>query len=72
LDGDLWPAGEGVERIRQRLPEAGLVGWEDLPTPIIAGDAVAAAVVALEVARARWRERAAGPVPWASGTRDGA
>jgi hypothetical protein len=71
VGGEFWPARPGVERIRQRLPDAGLLGWADLPSPLIAPDAESAAAAALEVAAAAWPARAGRPVPWASGTRAG-
>jgi hypothetical protein len=70
IEGDLWPAVDGVEPLRQRLPEAGLVGWADLPTPILAVDVAAAAAIALEVARTAWPARVRPVVPYASGTPD--
>jgi hypothetical protein len=69
VGGEFWPARAGVERVRQRLPDAGLLGWADLPNPIIAPDAGSAAAAALEIAAARWPSRVGRPVPWASGTR---
>ena len=70
IDHRLWPASDGVQPIRGRLPDAGLVGWSDV-APVIAPDPTTAAVTSLDVARATWPERARTPVPWASGTRDG-
>jgi hypothetical protein len=70
IDGTFWSAREGVEPIRGRLPEAGLVGWSDLHSPIIAADAEAAARVALEVARSSWPDADRGRVPWATGAND--
>jgi hypothetical protein len=70
VDDVFRPAVDGVEALRQRLPEAGLVGWAELPTPIVAADDVAAAAIALEVARAAWPERVRAVVPWAAGARD--
>ena len=61
------PAQDGVEPIRTRLPEPGLVAWTDLPDPILAGDVEQALAIALEVARGRWPE-CCRPVPFASGT----
>ena len=57
IGGRFWPARDGIEPIRGRLPAAGLVGWADLPTPIVAGDEAGAADVALEAARSRWPSR---------------
>lgn len=70
LDGVFWPAVEGVEPVHSRLPEPGLVGWADLPTPILAGDAVSAASIALDVARAAWPGRVNPRVPYAAGAPD--
>src|SRR5262249_59115164 len=33
IDHRLWPARSGVEPIRSRLPEAGLVGWRGVDPP---------------------------------------
>jgi hypothetical protein len=71
IDDELWPARDGVEPVRSRLPEAGLVGWSEIESPIIAGDASSAAAVALEVARDSWPDADRSLVPWAAGTRDG-
>ncbi|HEV8488407.1 MAG TPA: hypothetical protein VGQ58_01325 [Candidatus Limnocylindrales bacterium] len=62
-----WPSEPGVERVRGRLVAAGLLGWTDLPTPIVARDADAAAEAALELARAGWPDRRRARVPHASG-----
>jgi hypothetical protein len=70
VDGVFHPALDGVEPLRQRLPEAGLVGWAELSVPVIAVDEAAAAGIALEVARAAWPARVRSRVPWSSGTRD--
>lgn len=64
------PAVPGVEPIRGRLPDSGLVGWAPLDTPILAPDADAAAEAALDLARATWPDRARGPVPYPSGLPD--
>jgi hypothetical protein len=69
IDHRLWPARDGVEPIRGRLPDAGLVGWADV-APVIAPDAPTAAATSLDVARATWPDRARGRVPWASGRRE--
>jgi hypothetical protein len=61
------PVEPGVERIRARLPEPGLVGWAPLPSPIVATSASAAGEPALDVARATWPERLGAPVPFPSG-----
>jgi hypothetical protein len=65
VEGVFWPAQPGVEPIRRRLPETGLLGWADLPAPIIAGDTSTAAAVALQIAVAAWPSRARRAVPWA-------
>ena len=62
------PAREGVERIRGRLPEPGLVAWRDLPDPIVAERVEQALAIALDVARGRWPRYADGSVPFPSGT----
>jgi hypothetical protein len=64
VDGTFWPAQPGVDRVRRRLPEGGLLGWADVPARVIAVDAGAAAEVALAVCAAVWPERIARPVPW--------
>jgi hypothetical protein len=66
--GRFQPAQEGVERIRGRLPEPGLVAWRDLPDAILAADLEQALAIALEVTRGRWPRQAGGPVPFPSGT----
>jgi hypothetical protein len=70
IGGRFMPARDGVERIRARLPEPGLVAWTDLPDPIVAGDVDQALAIALEVARGRWPRSGAGDVPFPSGTPD--
>ncbi len=70
IDGDLWPARDGVEPIRGRLPESGLVGWSDIESPIVARDVSTAAAVALDVARATWPDTDRHDVPWAGGSAD--
>ena len=67
IGGRFEPAEEGVEQIRGRLPEAGLVAWRDLPDPIVAASVGDALAIALEVARARWPRFANGSVPFPSG-----
>ena len=57
IDHRLWPAGDGVQPIRGRLPDAGLVGWSDV-APVIAADATTAAASSLDVARSTWPDRA--------------
>jgi len=64
------PARDGVERIRARLPEPGLVAWTDLTDPILATSLDQALTIALEVARGRWPRYGAGEVPFPSGTPD--
>ena len=66
IDHRLWPAGDGVQPIRGRLPDAGLVGWSDV-SPVIAPDATTAAASTLRMARATWPDRARDHVPWSSG-----
>jgi hypothetical protein len=65
IDHRLWPAADGVQPIRGRLPDAGLVGWADLDA-VIAPDAPTAAKSALDVARGTWPQRARDRVPWSS------
>jgi len=67
VDGGFHPVRPGVERLRMRLPEPGLVGWSDLPTAIVAADPATAAAAALDVARAAWPGRVRDLVPFASG-----
>jgi len=61
---DFYPAGPGVEPIRRRLPETGLLGWSELP-PIIASGAEAAGEAALTTARQAWPTRVRRSVPFA-------
>jgi hypothetical protein len=68
IGGRFHAAQEGVDRIRGRLPEPGLVAWRDLPDAILAADVEQAFAIALEVARGRWPRYAGGPVPFPSGT----
>jgi hypothetical protein len=64
------PVRDGIERIRARLPEPGLVAWIDLPDPIVAGSIDHALSISLEVARARWPRYDRSAVPFPSGTTD--
>jgi hypothetical protein len=59
------PATAGVEPIRRRLPESGLLGWTDLPV-VIAPTVGAAGEAALEVARRGWPTRVRPDVPFAN------
>jgi hypothetical protein len=61
---------EGIEPIRGRLPEAGLLAWRDLPAPIVARDPESAAAIALDVARVTWPEQVREPVPFSGGVAD--
>jgi hypothetical protein len=70
VEGAFHPAADGIEPVRARLPETGLVTWADLPTVIVAPDRASAATIALEVATARWPAEARGRVPFASGAPD--
>jgi hypothetical protein len=67
IGGRFEPAREGVEPVRGRLPEPGLVAWRDLPDPIVAGNIDQALAIALEVARGRWPRYADGSVPFPTG-----
>jgi hypothetical protein len=67
IGGRFEAAQSGVEQIRGRLPEPGLVAWRDLPDPILAASADQALVIALEVARGHWPRYAHGSVPFPSG-----
>jgi len=67
IGGRFEPAQGGVEQIRGRLPEPGLVAWRDLPEPIVAASMEQALGIALEVARGRWPRYANGSVPFPSG-----
>jgi hypothetical protein len=64
VDGTFWPAQAGIERVRRRPPGHGLLGWADVPAPVIAPDREAAAEVALAVCAAVWPDRTRRPVPW--------
>ena len=70
IGGRFEAAQEGVERIRGRLPEPGLVAWRDLPDPIVAASIDQALAIALDVARGRWPRSADGAVPFSSGIAD--
>jgi hypothetical protein len=61
---EFYPAAPGVEPVRRRLPDAGLVGWVELD-PVLARSPEHAASVALELASGRWPKarRAAIPHP---------
>ena len=65
LDERFLPVSSEVEPVRWRLPEAGLVGWVELPSPLLAPDRASALPIALDTARAAWPDRARLPVPWA-------
>jgi hypothetical protein len=64
LDERFLPVCPEVEPVQWRLPDAGLVGWIDLPTPVLAADPDSALSAALDVARAAWPARNRLPVPW--------
>jgi hypothetical protein len=64
LDERFLPVSPEVEPVRWRLPDAGLVGWTELPTPVVAPDRETAIRAALDVARAAWPQRDRLPVPW--------
>ncbi len=63
-----FPAVPGVEPVRARLPDAGLVGWTALPSPVLAPGIVEAGSAALEVARAMWPKRDRRSIPYPHGT----
>jgi hypothetical protein len=65
MAGRFWPAQPGVGRVRRRLPAVGLLGWSDLPSPVVAPTIDDAATIALDVARATWPGRAKDEVPFA-------
>jgi hypothetical protein len=66
IDGvSFHPATAGVEPIRRRLPESGLIGWIDLPVVIALTDG-AAGEAALDVARRGWPARVRSVVPFAN------
>jgi hypothetical protein len=68
ISGRFLAAADGVERIRARLPEPGLLAWSDLPDPILAASVDQALTIALDVARGRWPRHTPGPVPFQSGS----
>jgi hypothetical protein len=68
IGGRFEPAHDGVEQIRGRLPEPGLVAWRDLPDPIVAGSVELALAIALDVARGRWPGFADRRVPFPTGS----
>jgi hypothetical protein len=70
IDGVFHPAADGIEPIRGRLPDTGLLAWADLPTAILAPDEATAASVALDVAAHTWPAESRGRAPFASGTAD--
>ena len=70
IGGRFLAAAHGIERIRARLPEPGLVAWTDLPDPILATNLDQALTIALDVARARWPRHDQSAVPFPSGTAD--
>jgi hypothetical protein len=67
IGGRFEPAQDGVEQIRARLPEPGLVAWRDLPDPIVAANVEQALAIAVAVTRGRWPRYADGVVPFPSG-----
>ena len=67
IGGRFEPVHDGVEQIRARLPEPGLVAWRDVPDPIVAGSIDQAFTIALDVARARWPRYANRAVPFSGG-----
>jgi hypothetical protein len=70
IEHRFWPAAAGVEPVLRRLPEPGLVGWTDLPSPVLAPDEATAAEIAIGLARARWADRATRAIPFAGGGPD--
>ncbi len=70
IEGFFHPAADGIEPIRGRLPDTGLLAWADLPTKILAPDRATAATVALGVAAQIWPAESRGRAPFASGTAD--
>jgi hypothetical protein len=68
IGGWFRPAADGVEQIRSRLPEPGLVAWTDLPDPIVAAGIDEALIIALDVARGHWPRYDRSDVPFPSGT----
>jgi hypothetical protein len=67
IGGRFEPAQTGVEQIRGRLPEPGLVAWRDLPEPILATSLDQALAIALDVARGRWPRHVHASVPFPAG-----
>ena len=70
IGGRFAPAQDGVEQIRARLPEPGLVAWIDLPDPIVAAGVEQALTIALDAARGHWPRYDRDGVPFPSGTAD--
>ena len=70
IGGRFRPVQDGVEPIRARLPQSGLVAWLDLPDPIIAADVDQALTIALDVARGHCPPDDRNGVPFSSGTTD--
>lgn len=70
IGGRFRPAAEGVEQIRHRLPEPGLVAWTDVPDAIVAAGVDQALAIALDVARGHWPRYDRNGVPFPSGTTD--
>jgi hypothetical protein len=70
IGGRFLAAADGVERIRVRLPETGLIAWADLPVLIVAESIDDALWTALEVARGRWHGHDQSAVPFPSGEGD--
>jgi hypothetical protein len=68
IAGRFRPAADGVEQVRARLPEPGLVAWTDLPDPIVAAGVDQALTIALDVARGHWPRYDRNGVPFPSGT----
>ena len=68
IDGVFHPAADGIEPVRGRLPDTGLLAWADVPVPILAPDPATAATVALEVAVRTWPAESRGRAPFAWGT----
>ena len=67
IDGSgFHPAQPGVEPIRGRLSDAGLVGWAELP-PVLTPTLDQAGEVGLEIARATWPRWSRPDVPFPNG-----
>jgi hypothetical protein len=64
VDHRFWPARPGVEPVRRRLPNGGLLGWVELDSPILAPDVDQAAEIALATARAAWPSRDRPGIPF--------